>query len=116
MGQGIKAIREQIRTGGGGYANHEMGKQEKKVKHQLKKEEINPDYSSDEESRIWDAVSDKLGDVKTVINTLDDPEKEWGKITIEGKVSNNNFHDWLDSVMKQYHKKQKDKDDDELFN
>lgn len=114
MTKGIKAIREQIKTGGG-FVNHEMGKQEKKVSHQLKKEVISDYYSSDEEDRIWSATSDSLSDVKGVISTLDDPEKDWSKITVDGKESNRNFTGWLDTVMKQYHKKQKDIDDVDLF-
>lgn len=90
-----------------------MGKEEKKViKHT---ERVVDDSDSEEEDRVWTAVSDSLSDVKGVISSLNDDEKDWNKSSSDGKESNKNFHEWLDSVMKKYHKIQKDKDDEELF-
>lgn len=112
MGKGIRGIREQIYSGS---VNHEIQKEEKKVNQQLKKEVEPDDYDSEEEDRVWTAISDRLSDVKGVINSLNDPEKEWSKVTIEGKESNQNFQKWLDKIMNDYHKIQKTKDDEELF-
>lgn len=112
MSKGIRGIREQIYSGS---VNHEMQKEEKKVNHQLKKEVVDDDYDSEEENRVWSAISDGLSDVKGVISTLNDPEKDWSKVTADGKESNKNFTNWLDKVMKDYHKIQKSKDDEELF-
>lgn len=111
MNKGIKGVREQLLAGG--YVNHELQKQEKKVMKQ--KEIVVDDSDSEEEDRVWTAVSDSLSDVKGVISSLNDDEKDWSKSSADGKESNSNFHEWLDTIMKKYHKIQKDKDDEDLF-
>jgi hypothetical protein len=113
MSKGIRGIREQIYSGS---INHEIQKEERKVNRTLHKEVANDDYDSEEEDKVWTAISDRLSDVKNTISTLNDPEKEWVKASIDGKQSNKNFQEWLDKIMGLYHKIQKSKDDEELFN
>lgn len=70
--------------------------------------------SDEEEDKVWAPISCEFKDIKTTIQSINDPVKDWGK-SKDGKMSNDNFKIWLDGIMYKMHAKQKKIDDLEIF-
>lgn len=109
----IKNIRKQISAGQPVKSHHVMEESQKVC--QKMKGEITDDMDSEEENHIWQAVSMDLKDVKSTMQTLNDDEFDWSKHTSDGKQSNRNFKEWVDSITKEIYSKQKKENDDLIF-
>ena len=88
--------------------NHVVDEANKKCE----KEEAN---DSEEEDKVWKYTSDSLKDIRINIDTLQDPIYDFSHITIDGKESNKNFKEWLDSICDKLYDVKKKKTDNEIF-
>jgi hypothetical protein len=106
-------IRKQINSGQP-VQHHHVVEQSQKVCNKMKGE-CQDDSDSEEEDRVWKPVSMELKDRQVVIDSINEGDYDWSKLSKDGKESNINLHQWIDhigSVMYTIHVK---KNDNEIF-
>jgi hypothetical protein len=110
---GIKDVKKQL-TGMKPLQHHEVVQETQKRCEQMKGQECG-ESDSEEEDHVWKPVSLDLKDRKVVIDSINDEQYDWSKMTKDGKESNFNFHGWVDSIAGQLYTIHVKNHDNELF-
>lgn len=110
---GIKNIRKQLTTSQP-VKVHQVMENSQKVCEKAKGELC--DDSEEEEDRVWRPSNMTVNGRKIVIDTINDDDYDWNKLTKEGKESNANFHGWVDSIAGQLYSIHLKNTDEDVFN
>ena len=103
----MKKIRQKVMVGEPLKMNHVVDEVNKKCEKECEE--------SEEEDKIWKSSDDSLKGVRANIESLNDPRFDWSHLTVDGKESNVNFKEWLESVCEKFYEVKKKTTDNEIF-